>query len=156
MGKLLPSTGEIQELSKIFASCKPKRRKTVPLINLKPNEVRVNAQPLKVKKMGESSLCLDGQNRVPLSQVVSECVKRWFQDTLKEAKAGDIAMQVLVGQMYCNGYGVPKDDQKGHGWISRASKSRASAWKVRDKRPGYNASDSDSDEAKDDDADKIR
>lgn len=52
------------------------------------------------------------ENRVPLSEVVKDCVKRWFQDTLKEAKAGDIAMQVLVGQMYYNGYGVSKDVNK--------------------------------------------
>lgn len=51
-------------------------------------------------------------NRFPLSEVVSDCVHRWFQDTLKEAKAGDISMQVLVAQMYFNGYGVPIDEQK--------------------------------------------
>lgn len=50
--------------------------------------------------------------RVPLSEVVSDCVKRWFKDTLKEAKAGDINMQVLVGQMYYSGYGVSRDAQK--------------------------------------------
>lgn len=58
----------------------------------------------------------EGQSRQtqtqPLSLVVTDCVKRWFQDTLKEAKAGDIAMQVLVGQMYFSGYGVTKDPQK--------------------------------------------
>lgn len=51
-------------------------------------------------------------NRLPLAAVVSDCVKRWFQDTLKEAKAGDGAMQILVGQMYHNGYGVSRDDHK--------------------------------------------
>lgn len=50
--------------------------------------------------------------RVPLSKVVSDCVKRWFKDTLKEAKAGDVNMQVLVGQMYYSGYGVARDTQK--------------------------------------------
>ncbi|KAK4771282.1 hypothetical protein SAY87_031814 [Trapa incisa] len=88
--------------------------------------------------------------RVPLSEVVSECVKRWFKDTLKEAKAGDINMQVLVGQMYQNGYGVPRDAQKGRAWMTRASRIRPSVWRVGDKRPGYNASDSDSDELKED------
>lgn len=65
-------------------------------------------------KQMESSAAADkeGNARVPLSEVVSECVKRWFKDTLKEAKAGDINMQVLVGQMYHNGYGVPRDAQK--------------------------------------------
>ncbi len=40
----------------------------------------------------ESSNSDSSSNRVPLSEVVSECVKRWFKDTLKEAKAGDINM----------------------------------------------------------------
>lgn len=51
-------------------------------------------------------------NRVPLSEVVADCVKRWFKDTLKDAKAGDVNMQILVGQMYYSGYGVPRDAQK--------------------------------------------
>ncbi|GKV22080.1 hypothetical protein SLEP1_g31979 [Rubroshorea leprosula] len=95
----------------------------------------------------ESSSDMDVTNhRVPLSDVVSDCVKRWFKDALKEAKAGDINMQVLVAQMYHNGYGVPRDEQKGKFWMTRASRMRSSVWKVSYKRPGYNASDSDSDE----------
>ncbi|CAK7343704.1 unnamed protein product [Dovyalis caffra] len=89
-------------------------------------------------------------SRLPLSVVVSDCIKRWFKDTLKEAKAGDINMQVLVGQMYYSGYGVPKDGQKGRIWMTRASRTRSWVWKVSDKQPGYNASDSDSDESNDD------
>ncbi|XP_050212362.1 uncharacterized protein LOC126663182 [Mercurialis annua] len=88
--------------------------------------------------------------RLPLSEVVADCVKRWFKDTLKEAKNGDINMQVLVGQMYYSGYGIPRDEQKGRIWISKASRTRSSVWKLSDKRPGYNASDSDSDEVKGD------
>ena len=60
----------------------------------------------------ESSSGRESNGRVPLSGVVADCVKRWFRDTLKEAKAGDINMQVLVGQMYYSGYGVPRDAQK--------------------------------------------
>ncbi|PIN19710.1 hypothetical protein CDL12_07614 [Handroanthus impetiginosus] len=86
------------------------------------------------------------QKRIPLSEVVSDCVERWFQDTLKEAKAGDVNMQVLVSQMYNSGYGVPKDANKGKFWMTRVSRVRSSVWKVSKKRPGYNASDSDSDE----------
>lgn len=56
--------------------------------------------------------------RVPLSEVVSDCVKRWFQDTLREAKSGDVSMQVLVGQMYYSGYGVPRDAQKVYNFCS--------------------------------------
>ncbi|KAG6763826.1 hypothetical protein POTOM_031269 [Populus tomentosa] len=89
--------------------------------------------------------------------VVSDCAKRWFQDTLKEAKTGDITMQVLV-VLYCpNLFGcefsilndLHKLMFKGSDWMSRASKRRMSVWKVSDKRPGYNASDSDSDEVED-------
>ncbi|MQL90022.1 hypothetical protein Taro_022607 [Colocasia esculenta] len=74
-----------------------------------------------------------GADKVPLSEVVTDCLRRWFQDTLKEAKAGDVGMQVLVGQMYCSGYGVARNEQK-----------------VLIMLLGYNASDSDSDEVKDD------
>ncbi|XP_059668103.1 uncharacterized protein LOC132313379 [Cornus florida] len=105
------------------------------------------------KKMENSNSSSGGEpqsHRMPLSQVVSDCVKRWFHDTLKEAKAGDVSMQVLVGQMYFSGYGVPRDAQKGRLWMSRASRVRSSVWKVSTKRPGYNASDSDSDESKGD------
>lgn len=62
-----------------------------------------------------SGSCSSGggdRQRTPLSRVVSDCVRRWFQETLKEAKAGDLSMQVLVGQMYFNGYGVPQDAHK--------------------------------------------
>jgi TPR repeat protein len=55
---------------------------------------------------------LQEDERVPLSEVVLDCTKRWFQDALKEACAGDAAMQVLVGQMYCHGYGVNKNENK--------------------------------------------
>ncbi|KAL0344416.1 UNVERIFIED_CONTAM: hypothetical protein Sradi_4272900 [Sesamum radiatum] len=85
-----------------------------------------------------------GEPRLPLSEVVSDCIKRWFQDTLKEARTGDINMQVLVAQMYYSGYGVARDANKGRIWITKASRIRSSVWKVSSKRPGYNASDSDS------------
>ncbi|XP_004302623.1 PREDICTED: uncharacterized protein LOC101305771 [Fragaria vesca subsp. vesca] len=98
--------------------------------------------------METSSSSQKEKSQAPLKEVVSECVKRWFKDTLKEAKAGDINMQILVGQMYYSGYGVPRDAHLGRVWITRASRTRSSAWKVCEKPPGYNASDSDSDELK--------
>ncbi|XP_019446937.1 PREDICTED: uncharacterized protein LOC109350215 [Lupinus angustifolius] len=97
-----------------------------------------------------SSRGIEKNGRVTLSEVVADCVKRWFRDTLKEAKAGDINMQVLVSQMYYNGYGVPRDVQQGRVWLTKASRVRSSVWKVGEKRPGYNASDSDSDELEED------
>ncbi|CAA0834445.1 Unknown protein [Striga hermonthica] len=96
----------------------------------------------------EAAESSEGLRRTPLAEVVADCVQRWFQDTLKEARNGDTGMQVLVGQMYHSGYGVARDVQRGKAWISRAAKSRSSVWKVGDKHPGYNASDSDSDDAK--------
>uniref|UniRef100_A0A0A9DJX2 Uncharacterized protein n=1 Tax=Arundo donax TaxID=35708 RepID=A0A0A9DJX2_ARUDO len=93
---------------------------------------------------------VEGGERKPLSEVVGDCVQRWFQDAFKEARRGDTAMMVLVSQMYHSGYGVPKNEHKGRVWMERASRFRSSAWKVGTKRPGYNASDSDSDEADDD------
>ncbi|WVZ16631.1 hypothetical protein V8G54_009613 [Vigna mungo] len=140
----------------------------------------------------EGSVVGERSGRISLSEVVADCVKRWFKDALKEAKTGDINMQVLVSQMYYSGYGVPRDAQKGllglgmvldfgglkltsnqtirpclllslllrnssnenseHGrvWLTKASRTRSSVWKVGDKHPGYNASDSDSDELKED------
>ncbi|KAG2332503.1 hypothetical protein Bca4012_017914 [Brassica carinata] len=94
-----------------------------------------------------STAAASGSSRrsVPLSAVVSDCAQRWFQDTLEEAKTGNITMQVVLGQMYNSGYGVPKDARKGRVWITKASRVRSSVWKVMNKRPGYNASDSDSD-----------
>ncbi|KAF0902247.1 hypothetical protein E2562_014483 [Oryza meyeriana var. granulata] len=91
---------------------------------------------------------LQEDERVPLSEVVLDCTRRWFQDTLKEARAGDAAMQVLVGQMYRSGYGVNKNEHKAQIWMEKASRYRSTVWKVSNKRPGYNASDSDSDVSK--------
>ncbi|KAL4291618.1 hypothetical protein GQ457_14G026470 [Hibiscus cannabinus] len=105
------------------------------------SELECGSERVKLKEMDS----WDDPDRIPLARLVSELVKVWFEDALKEAKAGDTNMQILVGQMYCSGYGVPKDVQKGHAWIGKASRNRSSAWKVSDKHPGYNASDSDSD-----------
>ncbi|KAJ7961143.1 Sel1-like protein [Quillaja saponaria] len=60
----------------------------------------------------ESNTEKGNKDSVPLSEVVSDCANRWFKEALKEAKAGNVNMQVLVGQMYHSGYGVSRDDQK--------------------------------------------
>ncbi|XP_057981055.1 uncharacterized protein LOC131166472 [Malania oleifera] len=156
MGKPLPSSSfstKLQEFARLVSAEKlegAKREASVfratgvcPPDTPKSRRVRVDSERPNLKMENSA-----GQTRLPLSEVVSDCVRRWFQDTLKEAKAGDSAMQVLVGQMYSSGYGIPRDPQKGRAWMTRASKSRSSVWKVSDKHPGYNASDSDSDELK--------
>ncbi|CAN4101488.1 unnamed protein product [Withania somnifera] len=166
MGKSFPSPNRIQDLASIISSNRIHRptqvkpssriRSVASPVTAKSRAVvdsESSERQLKLKKSMEeansysnSNTSSSNQRRLPLADVVDECVKRWFQDTLKEAKAGDASMQVLVGQMYFSGYGISRDAQKGRAWISRASKSRSSAWKVSDKRPGYNASDSDSDD----------
>ncbi|KAJ8552662.1 hypothetical protein K7X08_020055 [Anisodus acutangulus] len=158
MGKSLPSPNRIQDFARIISSnriqVKPASRISRSVVDGESSE---RQRRLKLKKNMEeassnsnsnsnSNTSPSDQRRVPLADVVAHSVKRWFQDTLKEAKAGDTNMQVLVGQMYFSGYGISRDAHKGRAWISQASKSRSSAWKVSDKRPGYNASDSDSDD----------
>uniref|UniRef100_A0A5B7B4F0 Sel1-like protein n=1 Tax=Davidia involucrata TaxID=16924 RepID=A0A5B7B4F0_DAVIN len=160
MGKSLPTsaTAKLQQLARITGQFVKTPKRTKPIsqnpMNL-PETAGIGGESKRPKKKkmeninGSSSSNSNSEmqnHRTPLSQVISDCVKRWFQDTLKEAKAGDISMQVLVGQMYYSGYGVPRDAQKGRLWMTRASRIRSSVWKVSNKRPGYNASDSDSDE----------
>ncbi|XP_009796725.1 uncharacterized protein LOC107815926 [Nicotiana tabacum] len=173
MGKSVLSPNRIQDFARIISSSNNRIHGPT---QVKPPASRIRSVPsaksravvggdsserrlkLRTKNMEEASSNSNSntsssnqqRQRVPLADVVADCVKRWFQDTLKEAKAGDISMQVLVGQMYYSGYGISRDAQKGRAWINRASKSRSSAWKVSDKRPGYNASDSDSDDTVED------
>ncbi|KAJ7963902.1 Sel1-like [Quillaja saponaria] len=150
MAKALQSTSRLQEFARIISSEKVPRpkhskpsfaKRVATPVTPKPAPLKVGPDPAK-RKM-ESS---EGQlTRIPLAQVVSDCVKRWFLDTLKEAKAGDRSMQILVAQMYNSGYGVPQDLRKGRAWTERASRHPHALLTVADKHPGYNASDSDTD-----------
>ncbi|MCL7043568.1 hypothetical protein MKW94_004940 [Papaver nudicaule] len=154
MGKSLSSTTRLQEFSRITKQTLHKHNSR----NQKKQPIMAETAKLVTPKDSTEKLKLkvenpeQNQQRIPLSDVVSDCVKRWFHDTLKEAKAGDISMQVLVGQMYYNGYGITRDPNKGASWITKASRTRSSVWKISEKRPGYNASDSDSsDDCKEED-----
>ncbi|KAL2896209.1 putative sel1-like repeat-containing protein L18 [Bienertia sinuspersici] len=158
MGKSLPSTTGLKNFSRIISSERINPPKHVKSTSNQKVSVSISKSATQPTKMGRADPAQHGpkvenksgsQTRFPLSMVVSDCVKRWFQDTLKEAKAGDTAMQVLVGQMYNSGYGVRKDLVKGRNWITAASKGRSSAWKVSNKQPGYNVSDSESEDFKD-------
>ncbi|GMP92588.1 hypothetical protein CsSME_00042747 [Camellia sinensis var. sinensis] len=161
MGKSLPraATTKLQQKLTDHLIKTPKRSKPISqnrLVSLETPrfccELRRPKSEKKMENNKSSSSSTGGSgaeeqnHRTPLARVVSDCAKRWFQNTLKDAKAGDVSMQVLVGQMYYNGYGVPQDAQKGRIWMTRASRIRSSVWKVSNKRPGYNVSDSDSDE----------
>ncbi|XP_030466989.1 uncharacterized protein LOC115685800 [Syzygium oleosum] len=161
MGKSIPSAALLQDFARVVSSSDklrlPKQARPISRIRVSTPETSrpgggggggggVRADDPRRMEGHAKSLEPEGNSRVPLGQVVSDCARRWFQDTLKEAKAGDGAMQVLLGQMYNSGYGVPRDPQKGRAWINKASKARSSVWRVSDKQPGYNASDSDSGE----------
>ncbi|XP_047962499.1 uncharacterized protein LOC125207269 [Salvia hispanica] len=157
MGRSIQSAQNIQQFVRFISSpqIEPRRAAQLkpkstarPASSPDPTEPVPDPHKLRVRtRLMEAAENSERQRRTPLADVVSDCARRWFQDALKEAKTGDTAMQVLVGQMYTSGYGVAKDAQKGRAWINRAARSRSSVWKVGDKRPGYNASDSDSDEA---------
>ncbi|XP_072984538.1 uncharacterized protein [Typha latifolia] len=154
MGKRLPSAASLEDYARAAAAKIRSRKVAKP--NLRSLDSTKETSAANNSKGGNVWLGRGMDNgggregRAPLSEVVSDCVRRWFQDALKEAKAGDASMQVLVGQMYHTGYGVVKNEQKGRAWIEKASRYRSAVWKVGDKHPGYNASDSDSDEVKED------
>ncbi|MED6172207.1 hypothetical protein PIB30_047869 [Stylosanthes scabra] len=133
MGKSFQSAARLQDLTRIVSSAKSQAPKLTQLPKPSPSPCP-SPSPSPSKH----------HQRTPLAAVVADCAKRWFHETLKEAKAGDANMQVLVGQMYYTGYGVSRNPKKGHAWISRVSRIRSSVWKVSEKRPGYRASDSDS------------
>lgn len=112
MGKSLPSKIRLYQLAKTTSQSLRNPKQSKPT-SQNPG-IGEKSKPLRLRKEmeSESSGEKESNGRVSLSEVVSDCVKRWFKDTLKEAKAGDINMQVLVGQMYYSGYGVARDAQK--------------------------------------------
>lgn len=123
MGKSIVSTVRFAEFAIKLSSENPSRpHRPTPRNKVfvkKTRETQLDYSHLvKLEKAGSHSgsnpVPGSDPNRVPLAQVVEDCVRRWFQDTLKEAKSGDVGMQVLVGQMYCSGYGIPKDEHKVH------------------------------------------
>ncbi|XP_057248721.1 uncharacterized protein LOC104908080 isoform X2 [Beta vulgaris subsp. vulgaris] len=121
MGKSLPSTAGLKNFARIITSEKifpPKQVKPTSNNKVSTSIPKSATEPTKMSRVDSAQLSLKMENssvsrtRVPLAEVVSDCARRWFQDTLKEARDGDTAMQVLVGQMYNSGYGVPKNTEK--------------------------------------------
>ncbi|KAL6509372.1 hypothetical protein OROGR_022682 [Orobanche gracilis] len=156
MGRSIPSAQKLQEFARFITSRNNGHRrpaklrpvsKTRFLPSLESTRWRHDPHHIRLDTRRMEAATSSERQRRPLAEVVADCVQRWFQDTLKEAKNGDSAMQMLVGQMYYSGYGVARDVQRANRWISRAAKSRSSAWKLGDKHPGYNATDSDSDDS---------
>ncbi|EIE25520.1 hypothetical protein COCSUDRAFT_32673 [Coccomyxa subellipsoidea C-169] len=56
----------------------------------------------------------------PLTAVVHDAVRRWFQETHKEALRGDVKQQALLGQMLLEGYGCERDSAAGKEWVDKA------------------------------------
>ncbi|MBA0572369.1 hypothetical protein Golob_002714 [Gossypium lobatum] len=168
MGKSLPGVTKLQHLAKVTGAAHHLNTTGKNPKPTTPNRriIGEDNKPNSKKKMESSS----ASQRLPLSEVVSDCVKRWFKDSLKEAKAGDVNMQVLVGQMYYSGYGVPRDAQKvspfsfPHYLVPKGKnlddkgveaavfslESQPKASRFTSVNISYNASDSDSDEIKGD------
>jgi hypothetical protein len=68
-------------------------------------------RPAKVKSLDRSA-DTEFPKATPLKEVVANCEQRWFEQTLKAAKSGDVSSQCLVGQMFCSGYGVQANVKK--------------------------------------------
>jgi TPR repeat protein len=64
----------------------------------------------------------NGLQTAPLSAVVTDAVKRWFQETNKEAMKGDIKQQALLGQMLMEGYGCQANPASGRMWSEKAQR----------------------------------
>ncbi|CAL5219005.1 g760 [Coccomyxa viridis] len=56
----------------------------------------------------------------PLTAVVHDAVRRWFQEAHKEAQRGDVKQQALLGQMLMEGYGCERDAAAGKEWSDKA------------------------------------
>ena len=119
MGKRLPAAALAAALrpyarfSSAPSAGKPSRPPTAPMDTPRNAGAGAGASSGRAEVRDVAAACgMQEDDRVPLSEMVLDCTRRWFQDALKEARAGDAAMQVLVGQMYRTGYGVSKNEHK--------------------------------------------
>ena len=58
----------------------------------------------------------------PLSVIVTDAVKRWYQDAEREAARGDVKQQALLGQMLAEGYGCSADSEAAKSWADKAKR----------------------------------
>lgn len=58
----------------------------------------------------------------PLSVVVADAVKRWYQDAEREASRGDVKQQALLAQMLTEGYGCQADLEAAKAWADKAKR----------------------------------
>ena len=64
---------------------------------------------------------MEEEGRRKLKDIVSELTIKWFQETLAEAKDGDVEMMVLVAQMLHEGYGCKSDPAAAKDWMTRST-----------------------------------
>jgi hypothetical protein len=94
-----------------------------PCLEAYPIRMPERTPPRIRSEQSESAVEPQFVKAMPLREVVADCEKRWFEQTLKAAKNGDVAMQSLVGQMFCSGYGVTANLKKGKLWLQKAAES---------------------------------
>ena len=58
--------------------------------------------------------------KMPLSAVVTDAVRRWYVETEREASRGDVKAMALLGQMLMEGYGCNVDVDQGKKWADKA------------------------------------
>lgn len=121
MGKGLPPPASLERYARVVAERIRRSKVAKPdlkcLSSVKEEAAAIAASSSRGIRRGMDERKMQ-EGRVPLKDVVADCTRRWFQDSLREAKAGDAAMQVLVGQMYQSGYGVSKNEQKVRTFVS--------------------------------------
>ena len=52
----------------------------------------------------------------PLKAVMADAVQRWFMDTLRNARNGDLNQAALLAEMLATGYGCVKDLDEARYW----------------------------------------
>ena len=60
--------------------------------------------------------------KMPLSAVVTDAVRRWYLEAERDANRGDVKAMALLGQMLMEGYGCDVDVDQGKKWADRAKR----------------------------------
>merc|ERR1719383_972411 len=74
--------------------------------------------------LGLESEQLAEKRRRPLKDVVRDCERRWFADTLDAAREGCIESMQSVAEMYAGGWGIPPSTAQAAFWRMQAQEAR--------------------------------
>ncbi|KAG9450053.1 hypothetical protein H6P81_010018 [Aristolochia fimbriata] len=137
------------EMSFMFFISRSMREKQLQVWALDKNGEDSNFRTiLSMKKAPVTLACRSYDNEESTSNIVPSLIHRInsrlgnLQDAFTRNKR--ISAPKSTGAVLCG----HQQMTEGRAWITKASRTRSSVWKVSDKHPGYNASDSDSDELK--------